>query len=63
MPRARTLVTMTLSVTPEVKAKIRSLGRFGESTDDVLRRLLGIPPLVGRTGGIGLKIRKKWMPR
>jgi len=32
----------TIAVSPEVKAKIKRLGRKGESYDDILRRLLSI---------------------
>jgi len=30
----------TIAVSPEIKAKIKRLGRKGESYDDILRRLL-----------------------
>lgn len=48
-------VCRMIVVSPAVWDRLRGKGDKGESMDDVLRRILGLPEFKGRTRGIGRK--------
>lgn len=49
----------TIGITQDVLEYIQEAGQPGESYDDVLRRLFGLPRSLGRKGGLGLKLKAK----
>lgn len=54
--KRKTIASTVICVTPEVKKTLTTLGKMGESYDDVLRRLLSMPPCAIRRGGFGVKV-------
>lgn len=58
MGRKRKLLAKEIiCVSTDVKEYIQEAGQMGESYDDVLRRLFGLPRTIGRRGGVGLKVK------
>lgn len=51
--------TENICISPDVKEYIQEAGNIGESYDDVLRRLFGLPRMIGRGGGVGIKVTRK----